>query len=100
MSDEQKSKPTSSTSGEKMASPAPLIPVKSITFLNGMVVDLPGKSTCSGLTATAERTGNQQAWRISYDPRLRHHKVEFFKPGKDVPQVRYIPDHWCSWEPV
>lgn len=100
MSDDQKNKPTtSSTSGDK-PQPQVLIPVKSITFRNGMTVDLPGKPSSSGLTATDDRKDNQQAWKIFYDPRLRHHRVEFFKPGKTVPMVRMVPDGWCSWEPI
>jgi pyruvate/2-oxoacid:ferredoxin oxidoreductase beta subunit len=84
--------------GEK----SPLIPVKSITFRTHLLVDLHGrnKATASGLKAT--EPSDQEYWRIWYDPRLRHHRVEYYKPGKGdrKPEVRYIPESWCSWEPV
>lgn len=87
--------------------PSPLIPVASITFRQGsgsITVDLPGKVGASGLTATpADKVGKGQYWRIWYDPRLHHHRVEYFEPageGERKPRVRYVPAEWCSWEPL
>lgn len=96
------SEPTKSDSKAAPAEKGVLIPVASITFRTGTMVDLPGpnKATAGGLRATSP--GDQQYWRIYYDPRLRHHRVEYYAPGKGErkPVVRYIPEGWCSWEPA
>lgn len=80
--------------------PNGMVPVKSITFRTGLMVDIAGgKSTASGLRAS--EPSDQQFWRIYFDPRLRHHRVEHYMPGKGErppTTIRYIPEGWCTWE--
>jgi len=77
-----------------------LIPVREIKFRQGIVVDVPGKSAVSGLRTTDP--SRQQYWRIFYDPRIRHHRIEHYAPGvgERKPRVVYVPEAWASWEPA
>ncbi len=79
--------------------PTPLIPVRDLKFRNGMMVDLPGKNAVSGLRSSEPSA--QAYWRIFYDPRLRHHRIEYYPPGaKSKPEVAFIPETWASWSPT
>ena len=94
---------------EKPAPPAPpnplagavLIPVASITLIHGRTMDLPGKPAAT--SAVSSPPSLSAYIRIGYDPRIRHHRVEAFEPGREVPRepklVRMIPESWCSWVP-
>ncbi len=76
-----------------------LIPVKEITFRQGFVINCGGtKNASAGLKSTDPIQGEH--WRLFYDPRIRHHRIEYFAPGAKTPVVRYVPDSWCSWVPA
>lgn len=63
---------------------AKLIPVRTLTFLPGMNVQLPGKSLSSNsITGTAEPVP-QQFWTVGFDPRVRSFRVAYYAPGTQV----------------
>jgi hypothetical protein len=86
---------------EKTAPSRPeLIPVRELKFRQGFAVDVPGKNAVSGVRATDPSSGAY--WRLFYDPRIRHHRIEHYAPGDGdrKPRVMYVPESWCTWEPA
>ena len=77
---------------------SPLIPVATLRFLHNLKIDVPGKAATGGVSASSP--GAEPATRIFFDPRLRHHRVEHTKAGAKKPQVMYLPEAICTWEPL
>lgn len=76
-----------------------LLPVASLTFKSDCRPDLPGKAAAGGLRATEPGPGPHH--RLWFDPRLRHHRIEWFAAGETEPKVRYVPaEIVLTWEPA
>lgn len=77
---------------------SPLIPVATLRFLHNLKIDVPGKQATGGVSASSP--GAEPVTRIFFDPRLRHHRIEHTKAGGNKPQVMYLPEGICTWEPL
>lgn len=77
---------------------SPLIQVAKLRFLHNLKIDVPGKSATGGVAASAP--GAEPVTRIAFDPRLRHHRIEHVKAGAKKPEVMYVPEAICTWEPL
>lgn len=71
--------------------------VKTIKFVAGEHVDLPGKLGANSLTANPEAKPGQKRWQIDYEPAKRHHRVTFWDAGDAEPQVQYVHETWVTW---
>lgn len=75
------------------------IPVRVLVFDTTKPVDLPGKSAASSVTGSPEPKP-QAYYRIFYMPAIRHHRIEFYAPGKKTPEVMFVHETWVTWRPV